>query len=1077
MFPETQNRPTCAPKAGVVAAITPAIGLDLGLPLLGELQAPLREAPAMPEVAIDKNGDARPSEYEVGSARQIRRLGLEATALGTKQLGKLQLGPCVTPLNARHDAAAVFEAHDVAAVQPLGRMDTARDRLQGGNLLWQRRLFASGHCTLSNQLFVNPGVYRMPRRSSSKGLKRPVERTFSGGPAQLPADVWIATLNTGILPGGNVSMDPQVLSMADMIRSRLPASSGLPQASQLARGVFEAAIGDGKLPPDLSAKFDQAIEIVRKELEREIVVIHRHSLVKKARPDWYKGPRETDLHWPALAGYFKNAKRWDEDTIGSVDETSTEIVSLLEDPSKSAFSYRGLVVGYVQSGKTANMTAVISKAVDAGYNLVVVFAGLTNKLRRQTQVRLEKDIVDRHRHNWNLLTRPDDTGDFRMPANRQFLAPRPRFAEIAVLKKNTSPLNQFLKTLKKTPSNVLSGLRVLVIDDECDQASVNGSGDEYNLTVINEKIRLILATLPCVSYVGYTATPFANVFINPYPPNADRLDDLYPKDFITALPKPRDYFGTETLFGRAGLDGDSQTDEADGYDMVRDILAEEEAVLQPARRDQKGSFQPSMPKSLEDAILYYLASCAARRVRGHATQHMSMLVHTSAYVIMHERVAGMIEDWLDQNRTSLLSHGSGLQTRMRKLWVEEADKVPADITRAAKVTFEELTPQLKAVLEVIQVPVENGESDDRIDYENEPRTYIVVGGSVLARGLTIEGLMVSYFLRSSSQYDTLLQMGRWFGYRPDYEDLPRIWMTEDLFLAFRALATVEAEIRTDIAEYKERNVTPMEFAVRVRAIPGMAITAANKMRAARVCDISFAGKHVQTIRFDHKNNDVIQRNWRAGGKLLTSLRESGHERTNNKRRYYLDVPAAQVLAFLRDYAVHATHKDLSDAYLRQYITQHIEALAVWNVGLWEPLRSGERAASLGTFGTVGLNSRSKLIGHTNVADIKALMSRPDVLIDCPGEEAGTRSWEELKQAREAVLGPRPLLLLYPIDANSSPAPTRPGKSPVRQGLNAADHLLGFGLVFPGSLATSGRFMSVVLDPLSADEIEMEDIPS
>ena len=302
-----------------------------------------------------------------------------------------------------------------------------------------------------------------------------------------------------------------------------------------------------------------------------------------------------------------------------------------------------------------------------------------------------------------------------------------------------------------------------MIDDECDQASINSAGGELDVTAINRRIRELLSLLPTVTYVGYTATPFANVLINPYRVDGQELDDLYPRDFITALPRPDSYFGTERLFGVTPSDPDDVQPEEEGLDMIRDVPTEEEALLQPQSRQERNSFQPVMTNSLQTAILYFLASCAARRARGDGAKHMTMLVHTSAYIIAHERVASLIHGWVDVNRKKIVDQESDLGQCIRAVWTSEAPAVPV----------EQLFEHLQAVLDIIEFPVENGASDDRIDYTGEPKTYIVVGGSILARGLTLEGLTVSYFLRTANQYDTLLQMGRWFGYRHRYEDSPR----------------------------------------------------------------------------------------------------------------------------------------------------------------------------------------------------------------------------------------------------------------------------------------------------------------
>ena len=310
------------------------------------------------------------------------------------------------------------------------------------------------------------------------------------------------------------------------------------------------------------------------------------------------------------------------------------------------------------------------------------------------------------------------------------------------------------------------------------------------------------------------------MLIRPYRVDGQELDDLYPRDFITALPPPASYFGTERLFGLPPSDPDDVQQEEEGLDMIRNVPEEEESLLQPRSRDERDSFQPVMTASLEDAILYFLASCAARCAREDGGKHMTMLVHTSAYVVAHERVATLIHGWVDVNRKNLVDRESALGQRIRETWISEQARIPASVSEAQPVPVDQVFEHLPKVLRAIEFPVENGASADRIDYTGQAKTYIVVGGSILARGLTLEGLTVSYFLRTANQYDTLLQMGRWFGYRPRYEDLPRIWMPEGLRLRFRALAGVEQEIRDEIEQYRQQNLTPMDIAVRIRAIPG-----------------------------------------------------------------------------------------------------------------------------------------------------------------------------------------------------------------------------------------------------------------
>ena len=856
---------------------------------------------------------------------------------------------------------------------------------------------------------------------------------------------------------------PQVDQLVALILKALPGTGDLDAAVDEVRQELEV------LMPGFSAGHSEEIAEARRIVEQQfkkLEILHRYSVLRK-RPVWYFGPKPTDLHWPAVRDFLLKAKRWPEDTVKSIDEASNEVVSLLENPAGGRFSCRGLVVGHVQSGKTANMTAVIAKALDAGYDTVIVLAGLTNKLRYQTQMRLSDDLVSRNPLHWQVLTPNELDRDFRAPPYGGFLSLRDK-AQLAVIKKNVSPLGELRNAVKRTFPAALKRLRILVIDDECDQASVNTARGELDMTAINQRIRELLSTLPAVTYVGYTATPFANVLIDPYGADGQELDDLYPRDFLCALPRPDRYFGTESLFGTVPSDPEDVRPEEEGFDMIRDVPSEEETLLHPRSREERDDFQPVMTDSLETAVLYFLACCAARRARGDGTQHMTMLVHTSAYVVAHERVAALIQDWVNVNRSGIVDPASDLGRRIRAIWNAEKNRLPAHISDASPVSVDQVFERLPNVLDVIEFPIENGASSDRIDYTGPPRTYIVVGGSILARGLTLEGLMVSYFLRSTSQYDTLLQMGRWFGYRPNYEDLPRIWLPEELRLRFRALASVEEEVREEIEQYRLQDLTPMDIAVRIRAIPGMAITAAGKMRAARRCAVSYWGTHRQTFRFDHRDEKTLRENWAAASKLVRHADALGlRDADAGKRKLWHGVPRSSIRSFLESYAVHSIHTDLSPAMLLEFLRQDDGRLDSWSVGIVEAAQGRLCAEPLGSAGMVRAVTRARLADSPSVADIKALMSKRDLLFDCGADVPNDAGWGQLKAKRIEAVGHVPLLLLYPIDRTSRPK----RQSNVRVALDAAFDVLGLGIVFPGSVTEGAKFVSVKLRPHSADEIE------
>ncbi len=865
--------------------------------------------------------------------------------------------------------------------------------------------------------------------------------------------------------------NPQVDGWIRQIHKELAAGLDLEAAILEARASFEALTGTPLSGAQTTHWMDAANE-VRRSLSTPVDFLEPHSIRRPRRPDWYGGPATTDAHWPALKAYLLSRKGWDPETVDKIDTTSTEVVRLLENPAQPVFSGRGLVLGYVQSGKTANMLAVIAKAVDAGYKFVIILAGLTNSLRRQTQGRFERDLRARNPEGWHLHTSLNDDGDFREPPNTWFSTMDQ--AQVAVIKKNVTPLKRLIQTIERTPDRLRRRMPVLIIDDECDQASVNASGSQFDATAINGYIRRLVQLLPRAQYVGYTATPFANVLINPVTPQG-QMDDLYPQDFITALPLPKGYFGGEALFGRDPIDADDEKPTEQGFDMVRDVPAAEVAAVRPPGARDRDSFDPTIPPSLDDALHYFVLAMSARHARGQADRHCTMLVHTTVYNITHERMADAVRSWLATLRTTLGDRD--LESRLEAIWVDETSRVDSGRFGLEPVPYSELRPHLPAGLAELEVVIENSTSDTRLDFDSGPRKYVVIGGCVLARGLTIEGLTVSFFVRSSSQYDTLLQMGRWFGYRPGYEDLPRIWMTADLATAFRDLALVEAEIRTDISEYIRRDETPADFAVRIRQIPGMTITAAAKMIAAESCDISFSGDHLQTIRFLHRDAGRMTANWQAASRLADRASAEARVSVASGGRLFRGVPLDAVLEFLESYSASPADRIGRDLlnYVRAEHAADPSAFAFWNVGVVEPANSAFSSSPLGAFGPVRTVNRSRLktTRPDGAADIKALMSRRDVLLDTGGSADG-KDWSALKRQRQQLVGPdTPLLLLYAIDAASQPA----SESAYRAPLEAVSDVLGLGIVLPDR-GTQRSYVRVRLDPSDADNEDiLADLPA
>jgi len=771
---------------------------------------------------------------------------------------------------------------------------------------------------------------------------------------------------------------------------------------------------------------------------------------------WYAGPSEGDRFWPALEKYLREKSGWPENTIKSIDDATTKILSLMQPSGLGSINTRGLVVGYVQSGKTANYTGLIAKAADVGYRLFIVLAGIHNTLRHQTESRLWRELVDLNNKQWHTLT--EESIRHKSSVNA-FLSESTTLKHLCVVKKNKHVLERLLKWLGAGERSVLASCPVLIIDDEADQAGLNASRDPNGRTAINSQILKILDLLPKVAYIGYTATPFANVLIDPSGP------DLYPSSFIASLPSPDGYFGAETLFGREPLDEDEDSIERNGLDMIRIVPDDEIESLRPRSAKIRVSFEPEVSASLEQALDYFLLACAVRRLRG-SRSHASMLIHTTVYADPHESLAAKVGEYCEDRLRSLKRGKKSLIGRLRDLWKDEAPRVSASNWDNPTHGFDDLLPLFIEVASDTNIVVENGQSSSRLAFGDEAKIQIAIGGNTLSRGLTLEGLLVSFFVRSASAYDTLLQMGRWFGYRIGYEDLPRIWMTDELRRAFFLLATVEQEIRNDIARYDVESLSPRAFAVRIRTHPGLAITSPLKMQSAVDCNVSYANQIKQTRFFKHKDADWLQANQQA---VLALLRAGGEPEMVGLNRVYRDIPAAMVLDFFASYGIHEGHPMLQPKILGDYIRAQNEknSLTLWNVALVQRKTSREVLGQLELDQGLTLNlvSRSKLVqSDESFANLGTIATQTYYSLDL---DEPRRS----EKTNVRTVDDHPLLVIIPISRNSSEMSTRT-KGKGRVALDAVADILGIALCFPPVKShTPQKYVTVDLTKIEVDEEE------
>jgi hypothetical protein len=781
------------------------------------------------------------------------------------------------------------------------------------------------------------------------------------------------------------------------------------------------------------------------------------AIIAAGKEAWYSGPTDPSVFWAPLRDLLAG-EGWVGERMDTLNRASDVVVAHTPRSDNQQFLSKGLVVGYVQSGKTTNFTAVIAKMADEDYRLVIVLSGIHNGLRKQTQLRLQTQLQDPLPDKWHLLT--DETRDFTAPTSSPLVTLNEDRPALAIVKKNAAVLRRLVKWLESQPGQqALRKISVLIIDDEADQASVATGA-------INPLIRRLIQLAKRCTYIGYTATPFANVFIDP------KSEDLYPSDFILNLPLPEGYFGPEVLFGREHVEGDDDGPAPDGHDMIRLVPELDLDDLRPANAAAASGFKLKITPELRASITWFWLATAARRARkdrGHST----MLIHTSVRIDVHEAYKEPIEALRDQFLQRL--DDPGILDELRLQWETDSLAVPAEEFGVIPTSFDDLFPHLRDVISSTRLILDNYRSKDRLHYGDEPVVAIAVGGNTLSRGLTLDGLVVSFFVRSANAYDTLLQMGRWFGFRPGYQDLPRIWMTDQLRLAFRHLATVEAEMRQDIENYQRLGLTPLDVAVRVKTHPSLRITA--KMGAAQPHYISYAGRRLQTHFFDLSDQDLQKNNWDAADQLLASALEYGTADETQGSVLVRDVPARLILGFLSKFSIHQDAPDLDSDLMSKYIDHQIGqtpgSLETWSVAL-----VGGSGADVTLGGrTLGSVIRSQLDdGRPARADIKTLMSKQDRVLDLDISTAEAKALDEVRLMRmrneDPIYKSRGLLVLYPIEAKSAPLPGSRG----RVALDSPIPVIGVGFVFPGEAAEGSRITAshVAVDLTGVEIVDPEE---
>jgi hypothetical protein len=654
---------------------------------------------------------------------------------------------------------------------------------------------------------------------------------------------------------------------------------------------------------------------------------------------WLPGKRGS-IQWRFWTRYMTYLERefgMPPAVVNSLHELTDMVLERLEEPARPGrWDRRGMVVGSVQSGKTANYVGLINKAVDAGYKLVIVLAGIHSNLRAQTQLRIDEGVLGfdtqktrklDNKSQWvgvgNLpgeklvihsLTSSDEKGDFNKKMADTVGVMIGGDPVVLVIKKNSSVLKNLVTWVLHvggsddpvTGKRVVRNVPLLLIDDEADNASINTkdkAGSPSNeVTAINGRIRQLLDAFEKSAYVGYTATPFANIFINPDAETPDHGDDLFPRSFIINVKPPTNYVGPARVFGLDG-DVDANIPPLEGLDIVRGI--DDYAAPSAFPPGHPSNHVPTeLPASLRKAIRCFILSCAARRARGQGKKHNSMLIHVTRYVSVQAHVVRLVRDELIAlQRRIEFGDGSrkpSIADELRDLWEEEFVPVSEEMGDDAgpEVSWNQVAAELHPAAAKITVATINGFAKEALDYrdhEADGRSVIAVGGDKLSRGLTLEGLSISYFLRTTRMYDALMQMGRWFGYRPGYLDLCRLFTTRMLSNWYRYIALADEELRREFDYMVKAGLTPEKYGLRVRTHPaGMIVTALNKMSHGVNRKLSWEGTLVQTTDLP-KDAVRVDANFSATQKLLAVL---GDPESGEGARIWRTVKADQVAGFI-----------------------------------------------------------------------------------------------------------------------------------------------------------------------------------
>lgn len=703
---------------------------------------------------------------------------------------------------------------------------------------------------------------------------------------------------------------------------------------------------------------NQKIRVVKAEPASMISTKeHRKNLVSQDRLD------ANGYYWPRFRQLLE--QKLGPSVAKSLNDDVNRVCLQMPDPLQdSSFLCKGLVIGDVQAGKTNNYTALINKTADLGYKLIVVLTGVTEPLRSQTQRRLDHDFVGQESVADRNSPSTKDVGVGKLPTSQSELTPHsltdakldfesrnrvPMAAQnspvLVVTKKHKTRLESILRWMQSQCGEVSGKFDypTLVIDDEADNASVDTSDYDEDPKTINKLIRSIVSTCSKVTYVGYTATPFANVFIDP-DADADGMVDLFPSHFIVCLNSPSTYCGGHFFYS---TDNDTFAESA----YVRRYIYDCESFIPLTH---KADLKPTaIPPSMKEALASFFVAAAIkdiRRQKGLLSERFdSCLINVSRLTHVQTDLGVPVSEYVEELWTDArtgLTDGPHFQ-RMKKVFIQHYKSVVG-----VKETWDEVRRALSE-MERPAVKIIHYHNKDQLDYADPqaPTKVVAIGGFKLSRGLTLDGLTVSYFYRRSMMYDTLMQMARWFGYREGYRDLLRLYTTPDATKWYEHITSATEELKRDLLELEATGQEPKDFGIKVRSHEdALIVTAKNKMRSATeiVGKISFENKLKETAFVDRRpeiNDKNLENVAKFFSRHMSDVRPYDVIKTNGKPRFYLleDTLARDAINLLEILDLNWGNDWARTEYLLRYLRQHSEGFfSKWDVAFQTTVQGGAR---------------------------------------------------------------------------------------------------------------------------------------